>query len=243
MAELPTGIVTFLYTDIEGSTARWEEQPRAMRAAVERHDTLLRQAIADHRGHVFRTAGDGLCAAFAAAPDAVAAALAAQRALHAEDWGSAGPLRVRMALYTGAVEVYAGDYVGACLNRMARLLAAGHGGQVLVSLPTEELVRDALPAGAGLRELGEHRLRDLVQPERVYQLLHPDLPADFPSLKTLDTEAHNLPVQLTSFVGRERELAHVKALLVQNQATFSRMEPGWEWCEHRRDCREPAGKH
>src|SRR3712207_8402311 len=110
--------------------------------------------------------GDGLCAAFVTAPNAVAAALAAQRALGAEAWGTAGPLRVRMALHTGAVEVQNGDYIGAALNRIARLLAAGHGGQVLVSQATSELVRDALPDGASLRNLGEYHLRDLVQPER-----------------------------------------------------------------------------
>ncbi len=205
MAELPSGTITFLYTDIEGSTRLWEQQPQAMKAAVECHDALLRQAIAAHQGQVFRTAGDGLCAAFATAPDAVAAALAGQQAVQAEAWGEVGPLRVRMALHTGAVEVCDGDYVGACLNRVARLLAAGHGGQVLLSGAVQELVRNQLPPGAGLRELGEHRLRDLVEPERVYQVLHPDLPADFPPLRSLDAYPHNLPLQLTSFVGRDQE--------------------------------------
>ena len=138
MPDLPTGTVTFLYTDIEGSTQRWEHQPQAMRAAVARHDALLRAAIATHQGQVFRTVGDGLCAAFATAPDAVGATLAAQQALHAEAWGAPGPLRVRMALHTGAVEVQAGDYVGACLNRVARLLAAGQ------ALTLEEAVAEAL---------------------------------------------------------------------------------------------------
>ena len=117
MPNLPDGTVTFLYTDLEGSTALWERHPQAMQAAVARHDALLRQAITTHRGHVFRAAGDGLCAAFAVAPDAVAAALAGQRALHAEDWGEVGPLRARMALHTGAAEVHGGDYVGACRGR------------------------------------------------------------------------------------------------------------------------------
>jgi predicted ATPase/class 3 adenylate cyclase len=213
MAELPSGTVTFLYTDLEGSTARWEQAPAAMRRAVARHDALLRQAVVAHGGHAFRSTGDGLCAAFATAPAAVAAALAAQRALHAEAWGEAGPLRARMALHTGAAEVVGDDYAGACLNRVARLLSAGHGGQTLLSLATEELARDALPPGASLRDLGEHRLRDLVQPERVYQLLHADLPAEFPPPRSLDVYPHNLPLQLTSFVGRERELAEVARLL------------------------------
>src|SRR3712207_1033234 len=212
MAELPTGTVTFLYTDIEGSTRRWEVHAQAMPAAVERHDDLLRRTIAAHHGHVFRTAGDGLCAAFATAPDAVAAALAAQRALSAEDWGAIGSMRVRMALHTGTAEVREGDYVGVALNRLARLLAAGHGSQVLLSQTTADLVRGALPERTSLRDLGEHRLRDLVEPERVYQLLHPALPADFPPLRSLDAYPHNLPLQLTSFIGRDREIADVKEI-------------------------------
>jgi predicted ATPase/class 3 adenylate cyclase len=213
MAELPAGTVTFLYTDIEGSTARWEHQPEAMRAAVERHDNLVRQAVAAAGGHVFRYAGDGLCAAFATAPAAVAAALAAQRALAVAVWGATGPLRARMALHTGAVELRDGDYLGACLNRVARLLAAGHGGQVLLSQATADLIREALPAGASLRDMGAHRLRDLVQAEPIYQLLHPDLPADFQPLRSLEAAQHNLPVQVTSFVGREAEMAEVTRLL------------------------------
>jgi predicted ATPase/class 3 adenylate cyclase len=213
MAGLPSGTVTFLYTDIEGSTALWEQQPQAMRAAVARHDALLRDAIAAHDGHLFRTVGDGLCAAFATAPDALAAALAAQQALQVEDWHTLEPLRVRLALHTGAAESRAGDYVGSCLNRVGRLLAAGHGRQALLSQATADLARDTLPAGASLRDLGEHRLRDLVQPERIFQLLHPALPADFPPLRSLDAYPHNLPLQLTSFVGRAAEMAEVTRLL------------------------------
>jgi predicted ATPase/class 3 adenylate cyclase len=218
MAEPPAGTVTFLYTDLEGSTRLWERDPQAMRAAVARHDALIRQAVAAHQGHVFRTVGDGLCAAFATAPDAVAAALAAQQALLAEAWGEeTGPLRARMALHAGAAELVGGDYVGACLNRVGRLHAAGHGGQVLLSGAVQPLARDALPAGAGLRDLGEHRLRDLTHPERVYQLVHADLPATFPPLRSLDAYPHNLPLQLTSFVGREREIAEVTRLLASTR--------------------------
>ena len=217
MADLPSGTLTFLFTDIEGSTRLWEAQPSAMRVAVDRHTRLLRDAIAAHQGQVFRSVGDGLCAAFATAPEAVAAALAGQRALLAEDWGVLGPLGARMALHTGAVELQDSDYVGACLNRLGRLLAAGHGGQVLLSEVTAGLVRGALPEGASLRDLGEQRLRDLGQAEHVYQLLHPDLPAEFPPLRSLDAYPHNLPLQLTSFVGRERELAGLKAALEQSR--------------------------
>ena len=210
---LPGGTVTFLFTDIEGSTRRWEHSPAAMRAAVDRHFALLRAAIAAHGGHIFRTEGDGLCAAFATAPPALAAALAAQVALHTKPWPAGDALRVRMALHTGAAEVQDGDYVGACLNRMGRLHKLGHGCQTLLSRTTCDLVREALPAGAGLRDLGEHRLRDLAEPEQVFQLLHPELPADFPPLKSVDVPRHNLPVQLTSFVGRERELADVQQVV------------------------------
>jgi predicted ATPase/class 3 adenylate cyclase len=210
---MPTGTVTFLYTDIEGSTAGWERDPAAMKAAVAHQEALLRAAIDAHHGHVFRTVGDGLCAAFARSPDAVAGALAAQQALHAESWDGVGPLRARMALHTAIADLHNSDYVGAGLNRLGRLLAVGHGGQILLSGGIHPLVRDALPAGAGLRDLGEHRLRDLAQPERIYQLLHPDLPADFPPLRSLDTYHHNLPLQVTSFVGRAREMGAVADLL------------------------------
>jgi hypothetical protein len=141
---LPTGTVTFLFTDIEGSVNLWEEHPAAMRAALARHDDLLRHAIESHGGHVFKTVGDAFYAAFTTAPDAIVAALDAQRSLHAEIWNETGPVRVRMALHTGTAEVRGGDYFGPHLNRVARLLDAGHGGQVLLSLATEELARDQL---------------------------------------------------------------------------------------------------
>src|SRR5947208_465646 len=143
MPELPTGIVTFLFTDIEGSTRLWEQQPEAMRAALAGHDALLRAAIEAHGGQIFKTVGDQFCAAFAAAPDALAAALEAQRALAAETFAAVGPLRVRMALHTGAAEERGGDYFGPPLNRLARLLAAGHGGQVLLSQASADRVRGA----------------------------------------------------------------------------------------------------
>ena len=144
MADLPTGTITFLFTDIEGSTRRWDEQPEAMRHALARHDTILREAIEQHGGHVFKTIGDAFCAAFARATDAVAAAVAAQRALAAEPWGTDGPGRVRMALHTGVADERGGDYFGPPLNRVARLLDTAHGGQVLLSAATQELVRDHL---------------------------------------------------------------------------------------------------
>ena len=195
MPDLPSGTVTFLFTDIEGSTALWEQDRAAMATAVERHLALLRAAIEAHDGILFKTVGDAVQAAFPTAPDAVAAALDAQRALVQEAWPEGvGPLRVRMALHTAAATPQNGDYLAPGLNRLARLLAAGHGGQVLLSLATQDLARDALPPGASLRDLGEHPLRDLYRPERVFQLLHPDLPADFPPIRTLATRPNNLPL-------------------------------------------------
>jgi predicted ATPase/class 3 adenylate cyclase/Tfp pilus assembly protein PilF len=210
--EPPTGTVTFLFTDIEGSARLWEEQPEAMREALVRHEGLLHEAIGAHQGYVFKLMGDQFCVAFGRPTDALASALGGQRALQAEPW-EVGPLKVRMALHTGEAEARGGDYFGPPLNRCARLLAAGHGGQVLLSHTAAHLVRDALPEGAQLRPLGEHRLRDLTQPEDISQLLHPDLPSDFPPLRSLAAFAHNLPLQLTSFVGREEEVAEVKRLL------------------------------
>jgi predicted ATPase/class 3 adenylate cyclase len=214
---LPTGTVTFLFTDIEGSTRLWEERPDAMRAALARHNTLVADAITAAGGCIFKTFGDAFCASFARANEAVAAAVAVQQALHSEPWPPEVSLRVRMALHTGLVDLDmgAGDYFGQPLNRVARLLATGHGGQVLLSAATQELVRDNLPAGALLADMGEHRLKDLGRPESVFQLCHPNLPSDFPPLRSLDNPAlkHNLPHQLTSFIGREKELSEVRAML------------------------------
>ena len=212
MIPFPTGTVTFLFTDIEGSTKLWEEYPDAMKIALARHDTLLQQALESHNGCVFKTVGDAFCAAFATAPDALNAALSAQRVILSEDWGET-PIRVRIALHTGMAEERDGDYFGPPLNRVARLLSAGYGGQTLLSLATQELVRDQLPQGASLIDLGQHRLKDLFRPEHVYQLAASDLPTEFPPLKTLDTKLTNLPAQPTPLVGREREVAAILALL------------------------------
>src|SRR5262245_27401277 len=184
-----------------------------MRAALARHDALLRRAMRGHGGHVVKPTGDGLHAAFARAPDALGAALAAQRALAAEPWGLPTPLRARLGLHTGAAEERDGDYFGPAVNRAARVMQAGHGGQVLLSAVTAGLVRGELPAGAGLRDLGEHRLKDLLEPEGLVQLLAPGLPEHFPAPRTLGTHPNNLPLQLTSFVGRARALAAVHDLL------------------------------
>src|SRR5262245_34356668 len=215
MPELPSGTVTFLFTDIEGSTMLWERYPEAMRAAQARHELLLQTAIEAHRGYVFKTVGDAFCAAFTTAADGLAAILAAQRALAAESWSEMGPLRVRAALHTGAVESRSGDYFGHTLSRVARILSAGYGGQTLLSATTAPLVRDSLPAGISLRDLGAHRLKSLTYPEQIFQVVAPDLPSDFPPLKTLDAHPTNLPAQQTALIGREREVAAVSDLLLR----------------------------
>jgi predicted ATPase/class 3 adenylate cyclase len=209
VASPPTGTVTFLFTDIEGSTKLWEHNAQAMQVALTRHDKILKGAIEERGGYVFKTVGDAFCCAFWTATDALDAALEVQRTLFGEEWQETDPLRVRMALHTGVAEERDGDYFGPPVNRVARLLSAAHGGQVLLSLPTQELVRDQLPAGTSLRDLGEYRLKDLFRPERVFQFLAPELPSEFPPLRTLDAHWNNLPVQPTPLVGREREVAWV----------------------------------
>ena len=211
----PTGTVIFLFTDIQGSTQLWERYPDAMPTALARHDAILRQVIETHHGYIFKTIGDAFCAAFARAPDALAAALAAQTSLSSEAWGEIGALRVRMALHAGVTDERDGDYFGGPVNRVARLLAAGHGGQILVSETLYTLVRDHLPAEVDLLDRGEHRLRDLVRPEHIYQLVSPALSSDFPPLKTLDARPNNIPSQLTPLIGRAAELAALPELLLR----------------------------
>ena len=213
IAPLPSGTVTFAFTDIEGSTQRWERDGAAMQGAVRRHDELVRAAIAEYGGHVFKTIGDAYCAAFARPEDAVGAMLAAQRALIAEDFSAVDGLRVRAAIHSGTADERDGDYFGSAVNRVARLLAIGHGGQILTSGVTTDLVQGALPAKTSLRDLGEHRLKDLTHPEQVYQLIADGLPETFPPLRSLESLPNNLPLQLTSFVGREDEVAEIGELI------------------------------
>ena len=177
-------MLTFLFTDIESSTRLWESNADAMRLALARHDELLRNCIDAHGGAVFKTGGDGFCAAFRNAGDAVQAALAAQLALNAEAWPASTRILVRMALHSGAAESRQGDYFGPPLNYVARLLAVGHGGQTLLSEPTRDLCHDRLPPGAALQSLGEHGLRDFPGRQQIFELTHPGLPRTFPPLKT-----------------------------------------------------------
>ena len=217
MRDFPSGTVTFLFTDVEESTRRWEQDPAAMRAAIERHFMLLDEAILANNGVRFKIIGDAVQAAFPTALDAVLAAVTAQRALIAEDWGALGPVRVRMALHTGAASPHDGDYLSPALNRLARLLAAGAGGQILLTEATRQLVRDVGVAEHSLQlvDLGEHRLRDLSEVEHVFQLIAPGLPSDFPPLKSLDRQRHNLPPQLTPFIGREAVAVEIRSRLEQ----------------------------
>jgi len=212
-----THILTFLYTDIEGSTRLWEQYPDTVETLISRHEQILHEAVETNRGWVFRTVGDGLCAAFANASQALQSALQAQLDLHSADWGEMGHLKVRMALHTGEAEKHGSDYSGGSLNRIGRLLALAHGGQVLLSGATQLLVRDALPEGVSLQDLGEIRLRDLAHTERLFQLCHPGLPAGYPPPASLDRHPNNLPTQATALVGREAELAEVLERLCSPQ--------------------------
>ncbi len=209
--------MTFAFTDIEGSTQRWERDRAAMQEAVRRHDALVREAIEAHGGHVFKTMGDGFCAAFARPQDAVAAMLDAQQTLAAQDFSAVDGIRVRAAIHVGTADERDGDYFGPAVNRVARLLAIAHGGQILVSGIAADLVAGSLPERAMLHDLGSHRLKDLAQPEAVYQLQAPDLRANFPPLRSLDALPNNLPRMPTSFVGRETEIAEIAALVEAHQ--------------------------
>ncbi|HZY96486.1 MAG TPA: adenylate/guanylate cyclase domain-containing protein [Candidatus Cybelea sp.] len=213
----PSGTVTFLFTDIEGSTERWERDRNAMAAALRRHDVLMRSTIAARGGYVFKTIGDAFCAAFGTAANAIAAALAAQRALMDEDFSAVDGVFVRMALHTGTADERDSDYFGPAVNRVARLLAVGHGGQILVSGITADLLQGEMPAECSLYDLGSHRLKDLARPEHFYQLIASGLRQNFPALRSLDELPNNLPLQLTSFVGREQDVSAIKQLLLHNR--------------------------
>ncbi len=214
MSELPSGTVTFLFTDLEGSTRLWEEHPDLMHDALARHDELVRAAIEGQGGSVVKTTGDGFHAVFGTAEAGVAAAVAAQHALDDEVWSLPRPLRVRMGVHTCEAELRDGDYYASGVNRAARLMSVAHGGQVVVSLATSELVRDT---DIELVDLGEHRLRDLAAAERVFQVQASGLGSEFPPLRSLDELPGNLPVQRTSFVGRADELKELTALVARER--------------------------
>jgi predicted ATPase/class 3 adenylate cyclase/DNA-binding XRE family transcriptional regulator len=214
-------LATFLFTDIEDSSKLWESAPEQMKLALQRHHAILQNVIASNGGNVFQIVGDAFCAAFPTAPSAISAAVIAQRSLHEEQWDLPFPIRVRMGIHTGEAEPMSADSsIGGyasnqTLNRVARILKAAHGGQILVSLVTKELLRDSLPANTELRDKGKHYLKNLMRPEHLFELNVEGLPSDFPPLNTLSTLPNNLPAQLTSFIGRVRELAEVKQLLTR----------------------------
>ncbi len=212
MSNPPSGTVTFLFTDIEGSTKLAQQYPDALPALLARHHEILNQSIQTYNGFVFQIIGDAFCAAFHSASDAVNTALSAQKLLCNEVWSPAAPIKVRMGIHTGTAQIndehqYSG-YTTLALTQ--RIMSVGHGGQILISGATRELVRDSLPADSDLLDLGEKRLKDLLHPEHLYQLNSSGLPINFPPLKTLDSFLNNLPIQLTTFIGREKEIAEVK---------------------------------
>ena len=219
ISEPPTGDVTFLFSDMEGSTRLWERFPAAMPAVLAQHDALIQQAVSESGGHIFKKGGDSFCAAFHRADEALHSALAVQGSLHREAWTlpeGCAP-RVRLALHTGPAEQRDADYFGVTLSRAARLLAAAHGGQTLVSESAAALLRTSLPAEVRLLSQGRHRLKDLAQPLEIFQIVHPALPSEFPPLRSLESFTHNLPGQLTSFIGREGEIASARRLLSETR--------------------------
>ena len=213
MRALPTGTVTLLFTDIEGSTRLLQQLGERYATLLEACRSLLRAAFLEFHGHEVDTQGDAFFVVFARASDGVAAAVAAQRALASHSWPQGVEVRVRMGLHTGEPSLVSEGFVGLDVHRAARIMSAGHGGQVLLSQTTQDLVQDELPDGVHLRDLGEHRLKDLQRKSRLYQLVMVNLPADFPPLGTLESHPNNLPVQLTPLIGREQEVAAVQHLL------------------------------
>jgi predicted ATPase/class 3 adenylate cyclase len=208
-----------MLTDIVGSTRLWERYPEGMRRSTIRHDELIELIVTGHTGALVRPRGEGdsRFAVFSRASDAVAAACGVQQALLTEAWPMPEPLAARIALHTGEADLRDGDYYGTTINRCARLRDAAHGGQIVLSAVTASLAHERLPEQVTLRNLGQHRLRDLPEPAEIFQLVHPGLPADFPPLRSLSTSPHNLPVQLTSFVGREKELRDLSQLMLDDE--------------------------
>lgn len=218
MTNHPSGTVSFLFTDIEGSTKLAQEHPDTWEILRERHHAILQSAMDAHNGYVFQIIGDAFCVAFHTAGDALRAAVKSQTDLHNEEWREA-TIKVRSGIHTGKAEVQTnGEYHGyLVMSRVQRLMSAAHGEQVLISLATEELIHDELPEGVTLRDMGERRLKDLIRPERIYQLVIPNLPVDFPPIKTLDAYRHNLPAQTTSFIGRAKEMTEIKRALHEHR--------------------------
>ena len=215
MNNLPSGTVTFLFTDVEDSTVLWEQYPEEMKTALAAHDATLKDSIESNRGYIIKTTGDGVHAVFATAMDAIYASIAAQNNLRASDATKISDvsIRIRMGMHTGEAELRDGDYYGQTLNRAARIMGVAYGGQILLSSVTAALAREHLPENISLLDLGEHRLKGLSRLENIFQLNAPNLPNEFPPLQSLNTIPNNLPGQLTSFIGRDHEMTVIKGLL------------------------------
>ena len=215
---LPTGTVTFLFTDIEGSTDLWERDEAAARKVLIRHDQIIEDLVEDHEGMLVRPRGEGdsRFAVFQHAPGAAAAAASIQQAFIAESWPTEEPLKIRMGLHTGHADLREGDYYGSAVNRCARVRSLGHGGQVLLSLATEQVIADYLPEQVEIVDLGLHPLKGLKRPEQIFQMVISDVPSDFPPLQTQVGPKHNIPEQLTPFVGRRSKIEEVRSLLSQD---------------------------
>jgi predicted ATPase/class 3 adenylate cyclase len=215
MTALPTGTITFLFTDIEDSTPLWEKYPEEMKFTLSKHDGLLKRIVESNHGYVIKTTGDGIHAVFATAIDAVNSAVDAQRKFQTSEVlkTSEVSIRVRMGIHTGEAELRDGDYFGSTLNRAARIMSIGHGGQILVSETTLNIAQEHLPTSASVRDLGQHKLKGLSKPEQIHQISTPELQQEFPPLRSQTQKRDNLPTQLTSFVGREHELAEAKSRL------------------------------
>jgi len=217
MSDLPTGTVTFLFTDIEGSTKLAQDYPDQWESLRERHHSILQSAMESYDGYVFQIIGDAFCVAFHTTSDGLNAALEAQRKLQNEDRGDI-PIKVRMGLHTGSAELQTTDYRGyLTMAKVQRVMSVAFGGQVLLSNISAELIHNELPKGITLRDMKEHRLKGLPDPELLWQMVAPDLQQDFPPLQSLKEIPNNLPVQLTNFIGREKEVEQIKKLLEKNR--------------------------
>src|SRR5215211_179629 len=209
MTNVPSGTVTFLFTDIEGSTRLAQEDPNQWESLRARHHTILQSAVDAQNGYVFQIIGDAFCAAFHTAKDGLNAVLEAQRQLQTEAWGET-PIKVRMGLHTGSAEIHGSDYRGyLTMAKVQRIMSVAYGGQILLSNASAELLHNELPKGIVLRDMKEHRLKGLPDPERLWQIVAPDLQQNFPPLASLSEIPNNLPLQLTTFIGREKEIDQI----------------------------------
>ena len=215
LANFSPEILTFLFSDLVDSTALWEKYPKSMPAALKLHDDILNNSVLQHGGKIVKSTGDGVMAVFTSPTEALLAAIAAQMSMQSEVWHDTDPLMVRIGLHTGKAEYRRDDYYGSTVNRAARLMSIGHGGQILLSQATYELVKEELPQGILVEDMKSHTLKGFTQPEQVYQILIPGLLSEFPPLNSLENRPNNLPVQVTSFVGRQSEIEALSKLLLE----------------------------